>query len=266
MYTHKIITNSPSQIIAHLPLSTLLSLSLTSKLLRHLVLSPSCESLWLSAAASAEEDGGMGLPVAEMEAPMKIVEMAWLVVGKWCRMCHKNNARKVDYHLRTRLCSQCWSEHIVYEGPDEPDPAFEEYFPGTKRYTPRSRTGKSWKRHKAFFFAPTLTSTSSFLRTLLSPQLALFHSASDLDPLAELDDYLSFSSLPSATQEALDERQEWVRRVWRDGERVGAWERGVKERERRERREERGRARGRERNARSGEVEQGEAASEGGEG
>jgi len=28
---------------------------------------------------------------------------------------------------------------IVYEGPDEPDPAFEEFFAGTKRYTPRSR-------------------------------------------------------------------------------------------------------------------------------
>lgn len=27
----------------------------------------------------------------------------------------------------------------MYEGPDEPDPAFEDFFPGTKRYTPRSR-------------------------------------------------------------------------------------------------------------------------------
>ena len=28
---------------------------------------------------------------------------------------------------------------LVLEGPDEPDPAFEEFYPGTKRYTPRSR-------------------------------------------------------------------------------------------------------------------------------
>lgn len=37
---------------------------------------------------------------------------------------------------------------IVYEGPDEPDPAFEGYTPGVKRYSPRSRTGKGWKKHR----------------------------------------------------------------------------------------------------------------------
>lgn len=40
-----------------------------------------------------------------------------------------------------KVVSRTWRglDRLVYEGPDEPDPAFESFFPGTKRYTPRSR-------------------------------------------------------------------------------------------------------------------------------
>ncbi|GAA5900365.1 hypothetical protein JCM6882_001230, partial [Rhodosporidiobolus microsporus] len=250
-----------------LPLPTLLSLTLVSHALRAFVLSPTCEGLWLAAAQE------MGLPRREeMEVPMRGVELAWLVGGKWCRMCHKNNARKVDYNLRVRLCSKCWDEHIVYEGPDEPDPAFEAYFPGTKRYTPRSVMGKSWKKRKVFFFAPSLASTSLFLSSLLAPQVSSYTLAcSTFSPSAsldepDLDDYLAPSALPPATQRALEERAEWVRGLRRDGGRLGEWEGGWRERERTERREEREREkREGEGVAREGEGEVEEEGPEGGQ-
>ncbi|GAA5856497.1 hypothetical protein JCM8547_008770 [Rhodosporidiobolus lusitaniae] len=216
-----------SLILSYLPLPSLLALSLTSKPLRNLVLAPQSEPLWQNAVKELEWP--------QLEEPLKPVEVAWLTNGRWCRTCHRNNGRKVDFFLRVRLCSKCWDEQIVYEGPDEPDPAFEEFFAGTKRYTPRSRTGKSWKRHKAFFLLPTLLSTSSYLSTLFAPQLSAYDSALETDPLAELDDFLAFSSLPFETQQKLDKRQEWVKRILRDGQKMVEWEKGVKEREKRER-------------------------------
>ncbi|GAA5927955.1 hypothetical protein JCM10213_000934 [Rhodosporidiobolus nylandii] len=211
------------QILTHLPLPSLLSLTLVSRSLSGYVLSAACEALWL---AKVEE-----LALPELEAPLSVREIAWLIAAEgrvgWCRTCGKYNARKVDCFLRVRL--------IVYEGPDEPDPAFEDFFAGTKRYAPRSRTGKSWKRHKAFFLHPTLVSTSAFLSCLLAPQLAAFDLAAETDPLAELDDYLAFSALPPATQDALEARAEWVRRVWRDGLKLAEWKKQKKLREKEER-------------------------------
>ncbi|GAA6024671.1 hypothetical protein JCM10207_007830 [Rhodosporidiobolus poonsookiae] len=140
-------------IISHLPLSTLSTLSLVSPALRAFVHSPQTETLWLLALDAADLLDVHGA----LEAPMRPVEMAWLTAPAregWCRTCGKYSARKVDFSLRVRLCAKCWDEHIIYEGPDEPDPAFEEFFPGTKRYTPRSRTGKGWKKQKAL--RPTL--------------------------------------------------------------------------------------------------------------
>ncbi|GAA5859975.1 hypothetical protein JCM1840_001823 [Sporobolomyces johnsonii] len=204
-----------TQISSHLTLGALLSVSLVSKPLRAFILSPSCETVWLLAVEA------LGLP--ELEAPLRPVELASLVVGRWCQVCGKSTARKVDFSLRIRLCSKCWEEQqvvavtasIVFEGPDEPDPAFEDFFPGTKRYTPRSRTGKSWKKHKAFFHLPTLVATSSLLSSLLTPQLEAFEAAVELDPLAEVDDFLMLRNLPDDARARLDERAEWVKRVWR---------------------------------------------------
>ncbi|GAA6048059.1 hypothetical protein JCM3770_000171 [Rhodotorula araucariae] len=120
--------------------------------------------------------------------------------------------------LPALTCNQC-----VYEGPDEPDPAFEQFFHGTKRYTPRSRTGRSWKRHRAFFLLQTLESTSAFLSSLLMPQYDAYHATLEVDPLAELDDFLHYASLPDDTRRRLDERGEWVRACWADGEALAAW-------------------------------------------
>ncbi|GAA5850751.1 hypothetical protein JCM9279_003909 [Rhodotorula babjevae] len=193
-------------ILAQLDLASLLSVTLVSRALRAYVLAPSCTVLWLLAVEGEE------LP--ELDAALRPVELASLVVGRHCQICGKSNARKVDYHVRARL---------FYEGPDEPDPAFESFFPGTKRYSPRGRTGRSWKRHKAFFLLQTLESTSAYLSTLLSPQYDAFHAALEVDPLAELDDFVTFASLPNSTQDALEERAEWVRRCWRDGEKLAKW-------------------------------------------
>ncbi|GAA6041238.1 hypothetical protein JCM8097_008359 [Rhodosporidiobolus ruineniae] len=209
-------------IASHLPLASLLSLTLLSRAFHRFAHSPDFELAWLRAV----EDEGL----PELEAHMTPREVAWLTGGRWCRTCGKSTGRtaKVDYFLRVRLCTKCWDEQIVYEGPDEPDPPFEEFFWGTKRYTPRS----------PFFLLPALESTSSFLSTLLAPQVAAFESAFAADPhsLVELDDYLVFSQLPAGIQEKLEERAEWARRVWRDGVRLGEWEKGRKEEERREKR------------------------------
>ncbi|GAA5894620.1 uncharacterized protein JCM6883_002158 [Sporobolomyces salmoneus] len=202
-------------IVSKLDLSSFLSLSLVSHSLRDFILSPTCEIEWHRAIRRMQ--------IPELEASLKPVELATLVVGRSCRVCGKNTARKVDFYLRCRLCSKCWEEQIVYEGPDEPDPAFEEFFAGTKRYTPRSRSGRRWKKLKTFFFRPSLLSTSSFLSQLLSPQITAYESALEFDPLAELDDFMLSRNLPQATREELDERQEWVKRVWRDGEKLTKW-------------------------------------------
>ncbi|KWU41216.1 hypothetical protein RHOSPDRAFT_37244 [Rhodotorula sp. JG-1b] len=206
-------------------LTALLALSTVSHSWRSLILSPPCEGLWLAAIEKA------GLP--ELEAPPpQVVQYANLAVGRQCKMCTDRVGRKVEYHLRNRLCSKCWEEELVYEGPDEPDPAFEDFFPGTKRYTPRSRTGKGWKKQKAFFFLHMLESTSAYLATLFAPQIASYQDALKTDPLAELDDFLAHSALAPPLQRELDARADWVRRCWRDGEKLERWEAERKRRKR----------------------------------
>ncbi|GAA6011401.1 hypothetical protein JCM11491_002771 [Sporobolomyces phaffii] len=198
-------SDSKIQIISHLNLATLLNVSVVSKPLRNLILSHDCDKVW---ARAIREEG-----IPELEADLRPVELATLVFGRSCRVCGKNTARKVDFYLRCRLCSSCWTEEIVYEGPDEPDPAFEDFFAGTKRYTPRS----------PFFLLPSLEATSEFLAELLEPQVAAYELALESDPLAELDDFMSFRNLPALTQARLDRRQEWVKGVWRDGEKLTKW-------------------------------------------
>lgn len=117
-------------------------------------------------------------------------------------------------------------------------------------------TGKGWKRHKsklpcpsrtflqpsrscsfppfskAFFFLWLLESTSTYLASLLAPQIAAYDLALESDPLAELDDFLAFSALPASIRRELDERAEWVKKCWRDGEKLGEWEAEMKRRRR----------------------------------
>ncbi|GJN87733.1 hypothetical protein Rhopal_000688-T1 [Rhodotorula paludigena] len=125
---------------------------------------------------------------------------------------------------------------IVYEGPDEPDPAFEGFFHGTKRYTPRNRTGRRWKHHRIFFLLSTLEATSDFLARILEPQLDAYHAALEDDPLAELDDFLAFSALPDETQRALNKRGDWVRKCYRDGDKLDQWDAARKKQANAERR------------------------------
>jgi hypothetical protein len=103
-----------------------------------------------------------------------------------------------------------------------------------------------------FFHRPALLSTSTLLTSLFAPRIAFFEAASLEDPDVELDDFLVFSSLPSETRTALDERQEWVRRSARDGVRLETWERERKEREKQERRAVKERAEERKRQMRMG--------------
>ncbi|GAA5873254.1 hypothetical protein JCM16303_001067 [Sporobolomyces ruberrimus] len=202
-------------IVSHFDLASFLSVSLVSKPLRTFVLSEGCEAKWLNAIRDLE--------IPELEAKLRPVELATLVVGRSCRVCGKKTARKVDFHLRCRLCSNCWKEEIVYEGPDEPDPAFEGFFAGTKRYTPRARSGRRWKTMKIFFFLPSLEATSAFLSELFEPQIDAYEQALETDPLAEINDFTTFKNLPPETQTKLDERQEWVKRVARDGDKLTKW-------------------------------------------
>ncbi|GAA5923970.1 uncharacterized protein JCM15063_005512 [Sporobolomyces koalae] len=76
---------------------------------------------------------------------------------------------------------------------------------------------------EAFFLLSSLEATSDYLSELLQPQVDAYEVALELDPLAELDDFMSARSLPTSIQAKLDERQEWVRRVFRDGEKLTKW-------------------------------------------
>jgi len=91
----------------------------------------------------------------------------------------------------------------------------------------------------AFFLLQTLESTSTYLSTLLSPQYDAFHAALEVDPLAELDDFVTFASLPNSNQDALEQRAEWVRRCWRDGEKLAKWADARRKRINAEKRDER---------------------------
>lgn len=71
-------TVAPLQILAQLDLASLLSVTLASRALRAYVLSPSCSVLWLVAVEGEE------LP--ELDAALRPVELASLVVGRHCRV------------------------------------------------------------------------------------------------------------------------------------------------------------------------------------
>lgn len=108
---------------------------------------------------------------------------------------------------------------------------------------PRAGTGRRWKHHRSasvptqresaeltlylcavFFLLSTLEATSDFLARILEPQLDAYHAALEDDPLAELDDFLAFSALPDETQRALNKRGDWVRKCFRDGDKLDQWE------------------------------------------
>lgn len=77
-----------------------------------------------------------------------------------------------------------------------------------------------------------LESTSAYLATLFAPQIASYQDALKTDPLAELDDFLAHSALAPPLQRELDARADWVRRCWRDGEKLERWEAERKRRKR----------------------------------
>jgi hypothetical protein len=77
-----------------------------------------------------------------------------------------------------------------------------------------------------------LESTSAYLATLFAPQIASYEEALETDPLVELDDFLAYSALAPPLRRELDERAEWVRRCWRDGEKLERWEAERKRRRR----------------------------------
>ncbi|GAA6064460.1 hypothetical protein JCM10212_004444 [Sporobolomyces blumeae] len=57
----------------------------------------------------------------------------------------------------------------------------------------------------------------------MQPQLDAYELALESDPLAEIDDFMTFKNLPETTRAKLDERQEWVKKVWRDGDKLTTW-------------------------------------------
>ncbi|SCV67209.1 BQ2448_5855 [Microbotryum intermedium] len=167
---------------------------------REWLLDPESLSLWTRAR---EAEHMPRLDCWDLTTSIGEVRLANLAFGRTCRGCGKGNACKVDYFLRAR------------EGPDEPDPAFAQYFLGTKRYTPRSRTGKKWKSIRTFFFMPALEATSEWLTTLFEHVLDEAKSQY-LEP-EEVEDL--FDRPTEQIQRRLDERQRWVDAVLR----VSTW-------------------------------------------
>ncbi|KAG0663069.1 hypothetical protein C6P46_002912 [Rhodotorula mucilaginosa] len=131
----------------------------------------------------------------------------------WCTDARENartcRCARTESDAKSNTTSEpAFAPDAGKKSPDEPDPAFEDFFPGTKRYTPRSRTGKGWKKQKAFFFLHMLESTSAYLATLFAPQIASYEEALETDPLVELDDFLAYSALAPPLRRELDERAE----------------------------------------------------------
>ncbi|KAM0787019.1 hypothetical protein ACM66B_006286 [Microbotryomycetes sp. NB124-2] len=94
---------------------------------------------------------------------------------------------------------------LVGEGPDEPDPAFTQYFWGTKRFTPRIDKGKlsrQWRKHRAYFFEPSLQSTSDFLESLFKPYLQ--------DDMDDEDFERLWLSPPLPVKQALERQHSWL--------------------------------------------------------
>ncbi|GAA5860340.1 hypothetical protein JCM3774_000385 [Rhodotorula dairenensis] len=85
-----------------------------------------------------------------------------------------------------------------------------------------------------FFFLYMLEQTSLYLVRVFARQTAAFESALETDPLAEMDDFVTFSALPPPLQRELDARADWVRRCWRDGEKLDRWQADARRRKREE--------------------------------
>ncbi|KAK4056138.1 hypothetical protein OIO90_002869 [Microbotryomycetes sp. JL221] len=184
------------------------AMSRTSKQTRQLVLdSPSSLDVW----RRARERLGFTDTLLTYDSTRAECSLANLIWGKRCRLCGRGNAQRPDFRLRVRLCAKCFDTKLIAEGPDEPDPAFSKYWPGTKRFTPRTTKGgksRNWRKHRAFFFEPSLERTSEYLESLFEPYLT---SEMDEDTFEEL-----WLSPPAKVQAALDARQVWVSTAARD--------------------------------------------------
>lgn len=77
-----------------------------------------------------------------------------------------------------------------------------------------------------------LEETSQYLARIFATQTAAFERALETDPLAEVDDFVTFAALPPPLQRELDARADWVRRCWRDGEKLEQWQAEAKRRTR----------------------------------
>lgn len=67
-----------AKVVSNLNLPALVVVSLVSKPLRSFILAPGCESKWLVAIEEME--------IPKLDAKLRPVELANLVVGRWCRV------------------------------------------------------------------------------------------------------------------------------------------------------------------------------------
>ncbi|KAK4049669.1 hypothetical protein OIV83_003944 [Microbotryomycetes sp. JL201] len=132
--------------------------------------------------------------------------------------CGRGNASRPEPILRVRLCAKCWDKELVGEGPDEPDPAFVQYFPGTKRYTPRidkGKTSRQWRKHRAFFFEPSLQATSDWLQSLFEPYMR--------DDMDDEDFEKLWLSPPADVRAELERRHAWLFDAELDARRIESY-------------------------------------------
>lgn len=67
----------------------------------------------------------------------------------------------------------------------------------------------------AYFLHSSLEAASSFLARQFESQNEAYELALQTDPLADIDDFLTFTALPEPAQDKLNERHEWVKNVWK---------------------------------------------------
>ncbi|KAK4702963.1 hypothetical protein P7C70_g3256, partial [Phenoliferia sp. Uapishka_3] len=131
------------EVCSHLNCTDLLRLSLSSRPVRELLLSPSSSNVWVSARRAS------GLPDLTSDN-MNEIEYAHLVFWTKCQTCNRANVPYADYFLRTRLCKPCRKlASIITKAEPVDDAIWERIKPSVLRILEQEKTARLANEAKA---------------------------------------------------------------------------------------------------------------------
>ncbi|TFK88222.1 hypothetical protein K466DRAFT_521175 [Polyporus arcularius HHB13444] len=94
------------EIASYLQPVDILQLSRASRNLRSTLLSRSSRHVWTAAFENVEP------PLPDCPPSLSEPEYAYIVFERFCQLCGAGRATFVDYAIRVRLCSYCWTENV----------------------------------------------------------------------------------------------------------------------------------------------------------